>query len=88
MKLFNFLRKKSNELSQSEQDQYAYNLSGFDGIYLEVDAHDTIINSNTFNLEVKYKWNGVSIENLENRNYKIAVNDVYSKNEKDKVYET
>ena len=62
MKLFNFLKKKGDEFSQSGQDQFAYNLSGSNGLYLEIGAHDPIINSNTFNLEVKCKWSGVSIE--------------------------
>ena len=62
MKLFNFLRKKDNKFSQSGQDQFAYNISGSNGTYLEIGAHDPIINSNTFNLEVKCNWNGISIE--------------------------
>ena len=62
MKLFNFLRKKDNNFSQSGQDQFAYNISGSNGTYLEIGAHDPVINSNTFNLEVKCNWNGISIE--------------------------
>ena len=62
MKLLNFLRKKDNKFSQSGQDQFAYNISGSNGTYLEIGAHDPIINSNTFNLEVKCNWNGISIE--------------------------
>lgn len=62
MKLFNFIRKKDNKFSQSGQDQFAYNISGSNGTYLEIGAHDPIINSNTFNLEVKCNWNGISIE--------------------------
>ena len=62
MKLFNFLRKKDNKFSQSGQDQFAYNISGSNGTYLEIGAHDPVINSNTFNLEVKCNWNGISIE--------------------------
>ncbi len=62
MKLLNFLRKKDNKFSQSGQDQFAYNLTGFNGLYLEIGAHDPVINSNTYNLEVRCKWNGVSIE--------------------------
>ena len=62
MKLFNFLRKKDNKFSQSGQDQFAYNISGSNGTYLEIGAHDPVINSNTFNLEVKCDWNGISIE--------------------------
>ena len=62
MKLFNFLRGKDNKFSQSGQDQFAYNISGSNGTYLEIGAHDPIINSNTFNLEVKCNWNGISVE--------------------------
>ena len=62
MKLFNFLRKKDNKFSQSGQDQFAYNISGSNGTYLEIGAHDPIINSNTFNLEVKCNWSGISVE--------------------------
>ena len=62
MKLFNFLRNKDNKYSQSGQDQFAYNISGSNGTYLEIGAHDPVINSNTFNLEVKCNWNGISIE--------------------------
>ena len=62
MKLFNFLRKKDNKFSQSGQDQFAYNISGSNGTYLEIGAHDPVINSNTFNLEVKCNWNGLSVE--------------------------
>ena len=62
MKLFNFLRKKDDKFSQSGQDQFAYNISGSNGTYLEIGAHDPVINSNTFNLEVKCNWNGISIE--------------------------
>ena len=60
MRLFNL--NKNNNFSQSGQDQFAYNLFGLDGTYLEIGAHDPIINSNTFNLEVKCNWNGISIE--------------------------
>ena len=62
MKLFSFLRKKDNKFSQSGQDQFAYNISGSNGTYLEIGAHDPVINSNTFNLEVKCNWKGISIE--------------------------
>ena len=62
MKLFNFIRKKDNKFSQSGQDQFAYNISGSNGTYLEIGAHDPVINSNTFHLEVKCNWNGISIE--------------------------
>lgn len=61
MRLFDFL-KKDNSYSQSGQDQFAYNISGSNGLYLEIGAHDPVINSNTFNLEVKCRWSGLSIE--------------------------
>ena len=51
MRLFDFL-KKDNSYSQSGQDQFAYNISGSNGLYLEIGAHDPIINSNTFNLKL------------------------------------
>ena len=54
--------KKSNYYSQSGQDQFAYNLFGLNGLYLEIGAHDPIINSNTYNLEMKCKWKGISVE--------------------------
>lgn len=62
MRLFNFLKEKNNNFSQSGQDQFAYNISGLNGTYLEIGAHDPKINSNTYNLEVKCNWNGISIE--------------------------
>ena len=48
MSLFNFIRKNNDDFSQSGQDQFAYNISGANGMYLEIGAHDPIINSNTF----------------------------------------
>lgn len=63
MKLFNFFKKNNeNYYSQSGQDQFAYNLSGIDGTYLEIGAHHPIINSNTYHLEVNCNWKGVSVE--------------------------
>ena len=63
MKIFKFLKKKEiDNYSQSGQDQFAYNLCGLNGLYLEIGAHDPIINSNTYNLELKCKWSGISIE--------------------------
>ena len=60
--LSNQLKEKNNDYSQSGQDQFAYNISGSNGTYLEIGAHDPIINSNTINLEVKCNWNGISVE--------------------------
>tara|TARA_X000000950_G_scaffold135297_1_gene168408 strand:- start:168 stop:791 length:624 start_codon:yes stop_codon:yes gene_type:complete len=61
--LLNFLKKKTKDyFSQSGQDQFAYNLSGDNGFYLEIGAHHPLINSNTYKLEVNCSWKGVSIE--------------------------
>ena len=38
MKLFG-LYKKNDDFSQSGQDQFAYHLSGFHGLYVEIGAH-------------------------------------------------
>ena len=94
------LYKKNNNFSQSGQDQFAHNLSGFNGLYLEIGANDPIINSNTFNLEIKCKWKGISIEKDEtfkkawdiasNRKNEIIWDDAfnidYSKLVKDKNF--
>ena len=94
------LYKKDNNFSQSGQDQFAHNLSGFNGLYLEIGANDPIINSNTFNLEIKCKWKGISIEKDEtykktwdiagNRKNEIIWDDAfnidYSKLVKDKNF--
>lgn len=62
MRIFNFLKKNNDFYSQSGQDQFAYNLSGLNGFYLEIGAHHPIINSNTFKLEKDCNWKGLSIE--------------------------
>ncbi len=63
MKFFNLF--KSNQVdyfSQSGQDQFAYNLIGIKGYYLEIGAHHPIINSNTYKLEKECGWKGISVE--------------------------
>lgn len=63
MSLLNFLKKRKNDdFSQSGQDQFAYNISGSNGIYLEIGAHHPITNSNTYKLEVECGWQGLSVE--------------------------
>ncbi len=57
-----FKDKKNNFFSQSGQDQFAYNISGLKGFYLEIGAHHPIINSNTYKLEKECHWKGISIE--------------------------
>ena len=61
--MLNFFKKTNKDFfSQSGQDQFAYDLSGENGFYLEIGAHHPIINSNSYNLEVNCNWKGVSIE--------------------------
>ena len=36
--MFSFLNKNKDNYSQSGQDQFAYNISGDNGIYLEIGA--------------------------------------------------
>jgi len=62
MKIFSLFNKKKDFYSQSGQDQFAYNLIGKNGTYLEIGGHDPIINSNTYNLETKCHWKGLSVE--------------------------
>ena len=60
--MFSFFNKNKDNYSQSGQDQFAYNISGGNGIYLEIGAHHPIINSNTYRLEVECGWKGLSVE--------------------------
>jgi len=62
MNIFSIFNKKNNFYSQSGQDQFAYDLIGSNGTYLEIGAYDPIINSNTYNLETKCAWKGLSVE--------------------------
>ena len=57
-----FKKRKNDDYSQSGQDQFAYNISGINGIYLEIGAHHPIVNSNTYKLEVECGWKGLSVE--------------------------
>jgi len=89
MKFFNFIkRREKDNFSQSGQDQFAFNLSGYDGHYLEIGAHHPIINSNTYKLETHCNWKGLSIENdisfkkswdsCQERKNKVIWNDAFS----------
>ena len=63
IKYFKRLINERNKLSsQSGQDQFAYNLSGSHGTYLEIGANHPQINSNTWNLENYCHWTGISVE--------------------------
>ena len=58
------------EYSHAGQDIFAKNLIGMNGTYLEVGAYMPVKNSNTYLLESKYDWKGISIEL--NADYKHA----------------
>ena len=63
MSFFNLFRSSQHDYySQSGQDQFAYNLIGINGCYLEIGAHHPIINSNTYKLEKECNWKGISVE--------------------------
>tara|TARA_B100000965_G_scaffold329580_1_gene293080 strand:- start:199 stop:828 length:630 start_codon:yes stop_codon:yes gene_type:complete len=63
MNFFNLFKKtKIDNFSQSGQDQFAYNLTGKNGIYLEIGAHHPITNSNTYKLEKECNWRGIGVE--------------------------
>ncbi len=74
MRLFNFLKDTNDYFSQSGQDQFAYNISGLNGIYLEIGAHHPLVNSNTYNLEIHCNWSGISIEN--DKSFKVDWNNM------------
>ena len=85
--MFKFFSKNKDYFSQSGQDQFAYNISGDNGIYLEIGAHHPLVNSNTYNLEVECSWKGLSVEfdksfkkywdNSEKRNNPIIWEDAF-----------
>jgi len=50
------------EYSHAGQDIFAKNLLGKNGTYIEVGAYLPVKNSNTYLLETKYNWKGISIE--------------------------
>ena len=54
--------QKKFEYSHAGQDIFAKNLIGNNGTYLEVGAYLPVKNSNTYLLESKYNWKGISIE--------------------------
>lgn len=48
--------------SQARQDEFAFSIGGMNGTYLEVGASHPKSKNNTFNLETKAGWKGISIE--------------------------
>lgn len=51
-----------NWASQSGQDEWAYSLVGDGGYFVDIGAHDGIIHSNTYALEMYHGWSGICIE--------------------------
>ena len=54
--------QKKFEYSHAGQDVFALNLTGKNGTYIEIGAYLPIKHSNTYLLEVKNNWRGISIE--------------------------
>ena len=65
--------------SHAGQDIFAKNLIGSNGTYLEVGAYLPVKNSNTYLLESKYNWKGISIE-LDINHKDAWLNDKVRKN--------
>ena len=89
--------QKKFEYSHAGQDIFAKNLIGKNGTYLEVGAYLPVKNSNTYLLESKYNWRGVSIEmdinhkdawlNNKERKNKIYFEDALSFKYKERLIE-
>ena len=71
--------QKKFEYSHAGQDIFAKNLIGTNGTYLEVGAYLPVKNSNTYLLESKYNWKGISIE-LDINHKDAWLNDKVRKN--------
>ena len=71
--------QKKFEYSHAGQDIFAKNLIGSNGTYLEVGAYLPVKNSNTYLLESKYNWKGISIE-LDINHKDAWLNDKVRKN--------
>ena len=89
--------QKRFEYSHAGQDIFAKNLIGNNGTYLEVGAYLPVKNSNTYLLESKYNWRGISIEmdinhkdawlNNKERKNKIYFEDALSFKYKERLIE-
>ena len=89
--------QKKFEYSHAGQDIFAKNLIGNNGTYLEVGAYLPVKNSNTYLLESKYNWRGISIEmdinhkdawlNNKERKNKIYFEDALSFKYKERLIE-
>jgi FkbM family methyltransferase len=60
-----FLYKNSFSISQMGQDYWIYGEAFNEkegGYFLDIGAHDGITTSNTYLLEMRYKWSGICVE--------------------------
>lgn len=56
------MKKLFKSRSQARQDEFAFQLGGMNGTYLEVGASHPRSKNNTYNLETRAGWKGISIE--------------------------
>ena len=63
-KSINKIFYKSSKYSQAGQDLFAYELFGNCGTYIDIGSGVPKKDSNTYLLEVKYKWKGFGVEIL------------------------
>lgn len=56
------MKKLFKSRSQAKQDEFAFLIGGMNGTYLEVGASHPRSKNNTYNLETKAGWKGISIE--------------------------
>jgi len=56
------MQKIIETYSQSNQDIFVHSIIGNNGSYIELGGQRPVKNNNTYLLETKYNWNGVSIE--------------------------
>ena len=81
-KFFKKIFLKKFEYSMSGQDIFALNLIGKNGTYLEVGGFQPKLDSNTYLLETKNNWSGITIE----FNKKLKILWKGCKERKNKVY--
>ena len=66
-KIFKSILYKSSKYSQAGQDLFAAELFGSGGTYIDIGAGEPINSNNTYLLEVKKNWKGISIDYGDNK---------------------
>ena len=61
-KIFKSIFNKTSKYSQAGQDLFAIELFGNHGTYIDIGAGEPINLNNTYLLEVKKNWNGISVD--------------------------